>query len=426
MLDIRLFRDRPDAVREGLRSRGRDSSIVDEVIRLDAERRELLASLEQLKGESNRVSKEISALKKEGKSDDDRVERMRQVREEIRAGDSRLADLSAEVEAALLRIPNLPDPACPKGESEADNVEVKRWGEIPTLDFEPKAHWDLGPELGVLDFDIASKLAGARFALFRGPGAAMERALISYMISLHVTNHGYTEISPPFLATRQAMQCTGQVPAMEEDMFRVANSELFLIPTAEVPLCGYHANEILDGDQLPIRYTGYTPCFRAEAGAAGRDTKGLIRRHQFDKVEMAVYCKPEDSPAELQRLLAAAEDVLQGLELPYRVLELCTADIGPNAVRTYDPEVWMPGMGRFVEISSCSDCSDYQARRGQVRFRREPGGRPEFVHLLNGSGLAVGRTFAAILENYQQADGSVVVPKALRPFMGGLERITPA
>lgn len=426
MLDIRLFRDQPDAVREGLRSRGRDSSVVDEVIRLDAQRRELLASLEQLKSESNRVSKEISALKKEGKSGDDQVERMRQVRDEIKAGDSRLADLSAEIEAALLRIPNLPDPACPKGKSEADNVEVRRWGETPVFDFEPKAHWDLGPELGILDFDTASKLAGARFALFRGAGAAMERALISYMIHLHVAHHGYTEISPPFLATRQAMQCTGQVPAMEEDMFRVTNSDLFLIPTAEVPLCGYHANEILDGSQLPIRYTGYTPCFRAEAGAAGRDTKGLIRRHQFDKVEMAVYCKPEDSPAELQRLLAAAEDVLQGLGLPYRVMELCTADIGPNAVRTYDPEVWMPGMGRYVEISSCSDCGDYQARRGQVRFRREPGGKPEFVHLLNGSGLAVGRTFAAILENYQQADGSVVVPEALRPFMGGLERITPA
>jgi len=426
MLDIRLFRDQPDAVKGGLSSRGRDSSVVDDVARLDNELRSLRTEIEQLKGESNRVSKEISKIKQGGGDAAELVERMREVREKVKAGDGRIGELEGEIEGKLLLIPNLPDASCPKGESENDNVECRRWGEPPELGFEPKTHWELGAELGILDFETASKLSGARFALFRGAGAAMERGLISFMIDMHVQKHGYTEIFPPFLATRETMQHTGQVPGMEEDMFRIADRDLFLIPTAEVPLCAYHAGEMMDGDLLPIRYTAYTPCFRAEAGAAGKDTKGLIRRHQFDKVEMAILCRPEDSFDELEKLTAQAEEVLQALGLHYRVLELYTADIGPNAVKTYDPEVWMPGMGRYAEISSCSNCTDYQARRANIRFRREKGSRPEFPHLLNGSGLAVGRTFAAIVENYQQADGSVLIPEALRPYMNGMERIQPA
>lgn len=425
MLDIRVFRDNADAVRTGLSSRGRDASVVDEVVKLDLKHRELLSMIEGLRAESNAASKQISEMKKVGEDADEVITRMRDVREQIKSGEADLVATDEALEAALLGIPNLPDASCPMGASEDDNVEVRHWGEIPEFSFEPKTHWDLGTELGILDFETASKLAGARFSLFRGAGAAMERALISFMIDLHVMNHGYIEIAPPYLATRDIMKGTGQVPAMEEDMFRIAGHELFLIPTAEVPLCNYHAGDILEADVLPVRYTAYTPCFRAEAGAAGKDTKGLIRRHQFDKVEMAILCRPEDAADELEKLTAAAEDVLKALELPYRVLELCTADIGPNAVKTYDPEVWMPGMGRFVEISSCSNCTDYQARRTGTRFRPEPGAKPELVYMLNGSGLAAGRTFAAILENHQQEDGSVRVPAALRPYMNGLERIEP-
>jgi len=343
---------------------------------------------------------------------------MKELSEEIKQMDAQVGLIEEELEKALLNIPNTPSDQVPLGASDEDNEEVRRWGEPRSVDFELKAHWDVGTDLDILDFERASKIAGTRFTVYKGLGARLERAVINFMLDLHTKEHGFTEVLPPFMVNRGSMTGTGQLPKFEEDMFHVPAKDFFLIPTAEVPVTNLLMNEILDGDKLPIYYTAYTPCFRKEAGSAGRDTRGLIRQHQFNKVELVKFCKPEDSYEELESLTAAAEEVLKRLELPYRVVKLCTGDLGFSSAMTYDIEVWMPSYGKYVEISSCSNFESFQARRANIRFRREAGSKVEFVHTLNGSGLAVGRTTAAILENYQQEDGSVVVPEALRPYMG--------
>ena len=424
MLDIKLIRNEPDKVREAMRRRGEDAPI-DEVLALDEQRRSLVTEVEQLKARRNQVSEEIARAKRAGQDATEIIAAMREVSDRIKALDDQVRDVEARLEQLLLTIPNIPHESVPYGQSEEDNVEVRRWGEPRQFDFAPKAHWDIGTGLGILDFDRGAKVAGARFAVYRGAGARLERALINFMIDVHTQEHGYTEIWPPFLANTASMTGTGQLPKFAEDMFRCQGEDLYLIPTAEVPVTNLHRDEILDGDQLPIYYVAYSACFRAEAGAHGRDTRGLIRQHQFNKVELVKFVKPEDSYDELEKLVADAEAILQRLELPYRVTMMCTADVGFAAAKKYDPEVWMPSYGRYVEISSCSNFEDFQARRANIRFRRHPKAKPEFVHTLNGSGLAVGRTVAAILENYQNPDGSVTIPDALRPYMGGMTRIEP-
>lgn len=423
MLDMRMIRSNPDVVREAMEKRGANVPL-DELLSLDATWREKLAENERLKAERNETSERIGRLRREGADASEALERMKTVSARIKELDAEVSQLEAQIQQLIMEIPNIPHESVPVGKSDEDNVEIRRVGEAPAFDFAPKAHWDLGVDLGLLDFERAGKVAGARFSAFKGLGAKLERALIQFMLDLHTTEHGYTEISPPFIANAASMTGTGQLPKFAEDMFRLEGTEYYLIPTAEVPITNWHREEIIDGDLLPLYYTGYTPCFRAEAGAHGRDTRGLIRNHQFDKVELVKFVRPEDSYDELERLTADAERVLQLLGLPYRVMVLCTGDVTFSSAKTYDIEVWMPSYQRYVEISSCSNFEDFQARRAQIRFRREKGAKAEFVHTLNGSGLAVGRTFAAILENYQQADGSVVIPEVLRPYMGGVERIT--
>jgi len=423
MLDIRRIRSNPEQVKEALRKRQGDYPI-DKVLELDKQRRNIISEMEQMKAKQNQVSKEIPKLKKEGKDVSDVLEEMRKLSDTVKELDGQVKELDNQIRDELLAIPNIPHESVIEGKSDEDNVEIRKWGEPTKFNFEPKAHWDLGVELGVLDFERASKLAGTRFSLFRGKGAMLERALISFMIDLHVNEHGYTEMLPPFMVNRACMIGTGQLPKFEEDMFHLPSKDFFLVPTAEVPLTNYYRDEILDEDMLPIYLTAYTPCFRQEAGSAGRDTRGLIRNHQFDKVEMVKFSKPETSYDELETLTNNAEEVLKKLGLPYRVVMLCTGDLGFSASKTYDVEVWMPSYGRYVEISSCSNFEDYQARRANIRFRRKDSKKVEYVHTLNGSGLAVGRTFAALLENYQQEDGSIIIPEVLRPYMGGLDRIT--
>ncbi len=423
MLDIKRIRSNPDQVKEALRKRQGDYPI-DKVLEIDKQRRSLITEMEQMKAKQNQVSKEIPRLKKEGKDVSDVLEEMRKLSDAVKELENQVKELDNQIRDELLAIPNIPHESVVEGKSDEDNVEVRKWGEPTKFSFEPKAHWDLGMELGILDFERASKLAGTRFSLFKGKGAMLERALINFMIDLHVNQHGYTEMLPPFMVNRACMIGTGQLPKFEEDMFHLPSKDFFLVPTAEVPLTNYYKDEILDEDMLPIYLTAYTPCFRQEAGSAGRDTRGLIRNHQFDKVEMVKFSKPETSYDELESLTNNAEEVLKKLGLPYRVVMLCTGDLGFSASKTYDVEVWMPSYGRYVEISSCSNFEDYQARRANIRFRRKDSKKVEYVHTLNGSGLAVGRTFAAILENYQQEDGSIIIPEALRPYMGGLERIT--
>lgn len=423
MLDIKRIRSNPEQVKEALRKRQGDYPI-DKVLEIDKRRRSLITEMEQMKAKQNQVSKEIPKLKKEGKDVSDVLEEMKKLSNAIKELDSQVKELDNQIKDELLAIPNIPHESVVEGKSDEDNVEIRKWGEPTKFNFEPKAHWDLGVELGILDFERASKLAGTRFSLFKGKGAMLERALINFMIDLHVNQHGYTEMLPPFMVNRACMIGTGQLPKFEEDMFHLPSKDFFLVPTAEVPLTNYYKDEILDEDMLPIYLTAYTPCFRQEAGSAGRDTRGLIRNHQFDKVEMVKFSKPETSYDELESLTNNAEEVLKRLGLPYRVVMLCTGDLGFSASKTYDVEVWMPSYGRYVEISSCSNFEDYQARRANIRFRRKDSKKVEYVHTLNGSGLAVGRTFAAILENYQQEDGSIVIPEALRPYMGGLEKIT--
>ena len=424
MLDLKRIRNELEYVKERVMSRGQGDYGLEQVLVLDEKRRSLLQEVEQMKSKQNTVSKEIPKLKKEGKEVSAVMEEMKVLSDKIKTLDEEVKTVDLQMQEMLMGIPNAPHPSVPTGKSDADNIEVKKWGEPRQFDFEHKAHWDVGTELGILDFERAGKITGTRFTVYSGLGAKLERALINFMLDLHTGEHGYTEILPPFMVNRASMTGTGQLPKFEEDMFHIPSKDFFLIPTAEVPVTNLYMDEIIEGDQLPVYHTAYTPCFRKEAGSAGRDTRGLIRQHQFNKVELVKFTKPETSYEELESLLSAAEEVLKRLELPYRVVKLSTGDLGFSSACTYDIEVWMPSYGRYLEISSCSNFEDFQARRANIRFRPEPKGKVEFVHTLNGSGLAAGRTFAAILENFQQADGSVIIPEALRPYMGGIEKIT--
>ena len=423
MLDIRRIREDYEGVKKAVETRGKGDFGIDKVREFDLKRREILSTVEQMKNEQKIKSKQIPVMKKNGEDTTELMAEMKKLSDDIKELDVQVSDAEANLKAALLEVPNTPYKDVQEGLDDSDNVELRRWGEPTEFDFEAKAHWDIGEDLDILDFERAAKISGARFTVYKGLGARLERSVINFMLDLHTEEHGYTEILPPFMVNRMAMTGTGQLPKFEEDMFYVPQKDFFLIPTAEVPVTNLYDNEILSADQLPIYHTAYTPCFRAEAGSAGRDTRGLIRQHQFQKVEMVKFTKPEDSYAELESLTDNAEEVLRKLNIPFRVVRLSTGDLGFSSAMTYDVEVWMPSYGRYVEISSCSNFEDFQARRANIRFRPEEKGKPEFVHTLNGSGLAVGRTVAAILENYQQADGSVVIPEALRGYMG-TDRIT--
>ncbi len=417
MLDMKFVRENPEAVLAGLQKRG-SALTLDDFLALEKKRREVLTEVEALKSRRNTVSQEISRLKKAKEDAEALILEMRSVGEKISELDETVRQVEAELKEILLSIPNLPHASVPVGRDEADNPELRRVGEVPSFSFEPKAHWDLGEELGILDFERGAKVTGARFTFYRGLGARLERALINFMLDVHTREHGYTEFFPPFIANKDSMTGTGQLPKFAEDMFKLEGLDYYLIPTAEVPITNLHRGEILDAKDLPRYYTAYSACFRAEAGSAGRDTRGIIRQHQFNKVEMVKFCLPENSYDELEKLVGNAERILQLLELPYRVITLCSGDIGFSSAKTYDLEVWLPSFNTYREISSCSNFEDFQARRADIKFRRDAKSKPEYVHTLNGSGLAIGRTVAAILENYQQADGSVVVPKVLRAFMG--------
>ena len=423
MLDVKLLREDLTRVKERMATRGAAVDW-DEFVGLDRERRDALANIERLKEKKNRLSGEIGKLKKSGGDAAAQMREVEQVSAAIRDGEAPLADVEARFERFMLTLPNLPHPSVTVGKSERDNKEVRRWGEPPQFDFDARNHWDIGETLGILDFERAAKITGARFTVYRGAGAKLERALINFMLDLHTGENGYQEMLPPALVNRSALVGTGQLPKFEADLFHLAPGDYFLIPTAEVPLTNLHRDELLERDELPIRYVAYTPCFRSEAGSYGKDVRGLIRQHQFNKVEMVKLAEPESSYDELEAMVRNAEEVLKRLKLPYRVVELCTGDIGFASAKTYDLEVWLPGQNTYREISSCSNCEDFQARRANIRYRKEQKGRPAFVHTLNGSGLAVGRTFVAVLENYQQKDGSVVIPEVLRPYMGGLARIS--
>jgi len=428
MLDPALFREDTSDVETRIAARGAGlAERVVELHRLDTERRALLPVLEEARRAKKTLGVAIGKAKREGRPADDLLAAGQQHGETITTHEARLEAVERERQALLLTLPNLAHESVPVGRSEADNVEVRRHGAPTAFGFEPQAHWDLGPALGIIDFERGAKLAGARFTVLRGAGARLERALIDFMLDLHVSEHGYTEVAPPFLANAASLTATGQLPKFEEDLFKIAGDwDLYLIPTAEVPLVNLHRAEILDGRDLPIRYTAYTPCFRSEAGSYGADVRGLIRQHQFDKVEMVAITRPEESYAELETLTAHAETVLRRLELPYRTVVLSTGDMGFAAAKTYDIEVWLPGQQTYREISSCSNTEAFQARRAGIRFRPDGTGKAQHVHTLNGSGLAVGRTLIAILENHQRADGSVVVPEALRPYTRGLEVIEPS
>ncbi|MED3927289.1 serine--tRNA ligase [Priestia megaterium] len=424
MLDLKFLRANFNEVKEKLKFRGEDLTDLGRFEELDAKRRELIAQTEELKSKRNEVSQQIAKLKREKQDADHLIVEMREVGDRVKQLDEELRSVEEELELLLLSIPNVPHESTPVGETEDDNVEVRKWGEIKQFDFEPKPHWDLGTDLNILDFERASKVTGSRFVFYKGLGARLERALINFMMDLHMDEHGYEEILPPYMVNRTSMTGTGQLPKFEEDAFKIKEEDYFLIPTAEVPVTNLHRDEILSGDQLPIAYTAYSACFRSEAGSAGRDTRGLIRQHQFNKVELVRFVKPEDSYDELEKLTGHAEKVLQLLGLPYRVLSMCTADLGFTAAKKYDIEVWIPSYETYREISSCSNFESFQARRANIRFRRDTKAKPEHVHTLNGSGLAIGRTVAAILENYQQEDGSIQIPEVLRPYMGNKEFIS--
>lgn len=421
MLDIRAIRSNPEEIKRKLARRGQEFRI-DDILKLDEERRQVIFEVEELKSRKNKVSEEVAKLKKAKQDAEAMVLEMREVSEKIKEMDERVRVLDEEITGILMTIPNTPYDGIPDGSSDADNVEIRKYGEPTKFEYEPKAHWDIGVDLNILDFETAGKVTGARFTFYRGLGAKLERALINFMLDTH-TENGYTEILPPFMVHRRSMMGTGQLPKFEEDAFKVQNTDYFLVPTAEVPVTNMYREQILDGKTLPIKHTAYTACFRAEAGSAGRDTRGLIRQHQFNKVELVKFANPENSYEELEKLTEDAERILKLLKLPYRVVCLCAGDIGFSSAKTYDLEVWMPSYGRYVEISSCSNFEDFQARRADIKFRPEPKEKPRFIHTLNGSGLAVGRTVAAILENFQQGDGSVVIPEVLRPYMAGLDRI---
>jgi len=422
MLDLRYLREHWDEASNALEKRG-GSYNLDEVKSLDSSRRGLLSEVERLKSDRNRASQEIGRLQK-AKEDASKLKaEMKDVSQRIKEIDPRLSEIDDKLNGLMMTIPNLPHSSLPVGRSEADNEEVRKWGDRPALDFAPKPHWEIGEDLGILDFERGAKIAGARFTLYLGDGARLERALINFMLDLHGVEHGYEEVLPPFIANRESMTGTGQLPKFEDDLFRLEGLEYFLIPTAEVPVTNVFRGEILPVEDLPICFVAYTPCFRKEAGSYGKDTRGLIRQHQFNKVEMVKFSKPEDSYDELEKLLTNAEEVLKRLKLPYRVVTLCTGDVGFSAAKTYDIEVWLPGQSCYREISSCSNFEDFQARRAGIRYRPDGGKKTAFVHTLNGSGLAVGRTLLAILENCQQADGTVIIPEVLRPYMGGQEKI---
>lgn len=417
MLDLKFVRENLDKVAEALKNRHTEVDL-DAFRKLDQERRDLLQEVEADKSLRNSVSAEISKMKKNGEDASEKILSMRTLGDKIAETDKKLKEVEQGLRDIMLTIPNMPDASVPVGKDDTENLEVRKWGEPTHFDFEPKAHWDLGENLGILDSDRAAKVSGGRFYYYLGLGARLERAVYNFMLDQHTQKDGYTEVIPPYIVNRETMTGTGQLPKFHEDMYRLEGMEMYLIPTAEVPLTNYYRDEIIDGAKLPIYLTAFTPCFRAEAGSAGRDTRGLIRQHQFHKVEMVKFTKPEDSFDELEKLTHDAEGILQALGLPYHVVCLCTGDLGFSAAKCYDIEVWFPAQNKYREISSCSNCVDFQARRANIRFRRDSKSKPEFVHTLNGSGLAVGRTVAAILENYQQADGSIVVPEVLRPYMG--------
>ena len=416
MLDIKRIRKNPEALVAAMKARRNKGADVSGLLELDEKRRSLIVEVEALKAKRNEDSAKVPQLKKQGLDASELLAEMKLVADKIKELDAELSEIDAQLDDMLMKIPNIPHESVPDGADDRDNAEIRRYGKPTEFSFEPKAHWDIGEALGILDFANAGKITGARFTVYRGLGARLERAIISYFLDCHTMN-GYTEILPPYMVNRASMTGTGQLPKFEEDAFKVAGTDYFLIPTAEVPVTNLHRGDILDGNDLPIKYCAYSACFRSEAGSAGRDTRGLVRQHQFNKVELVKFVKPEDSYDELEKLTNDAERVLQGLGLPYRVVCLSTGDLGFSSAKTYDIEVWMPSYGRYVEISSCSNFEDFQARRAQIRFRREKNGKPELVHTLNGSGVAIGRTVAAILENYQQPDGSVIVPDALVPYM---------
>ncbi|EAC4473672.1 serine--tRNA ligase [Listeria monocytogenes] len=423
MLDVKLLRNNFDEVKQKLQNRGEDLGEFEKFGELDKRRRTLIVETEALKSQRNEVSQEIAKLKREKQDADAKIEEMRVVGDRIKTLDIELREIDEKLDMILMSIPNIPHESTPVGESEDDNVEIRKWGEVHAFDFEPKAHWDLGTDLDILDFENAAKVTGSRFVFYKKLGARLERALINFMMDLHSNEHGYEEMLPPYMVNRASMTGTGQLPKFEEDAFLIEAEDYFLIPTAEVPVTNYHREDILKAEDLPRKYTAFSACFRSEAGSAGRDTRGLIRQHQFNKVELVQFVKPEDSYVALEKLTGNAEEVLRRLELPYRVLSMCTADLGFTAAKKYDLEVWIPSYNSYREISSCSNFESFQARRANIRFRREPGSKPEYVHTLNGSGLALGRTVAAILENYQDADGSVRIPKVLQGYMGGIEKI---
>jgi seryl-tRNA synthetase len=419
MLDIKVIRNDPERVKQAVKNRNKNIDI-DAIIKVDDQRRELVSKTDMLKAEQNSDSKQIPVLRRENKNIEaaQLLERMKDLSDQIKENDVKIREVEEMLQNMLLTIPNIPHESVPIGKDSEDNIEKHRWSEPRKFDFEPKPHWELGEQLGILDPETAAKVTGARFHFLKGLGARLERSIYNYYLNYHTENSGYTEIFPPYMVNRASMTGTGQLPKFEEDAFHVSNNDYFLIPTAEVPVTNMYRDEIIDGAKLPIKYCAYSACFRAEAGSAGRDTRGLIRQHQFNKVELVKFAKPDNSYDELEKLTTDAEKVLQGLGLPYRVVTLCTGDLGFSAAKTYDIEVWMPSYGRYVEISSCSNFEDFQARRAAIRFKDNPRDKAQLVHTLNGSGVAIGRTVAAIMENYQNADGSITVPEALRPLMG--------
>lgn len=423
MLDLKFVRNNLDLVRESLEKRGSKLD-VNEFNDLDSRRRELLQEVEVLKAERNSTSGDIAKIKREGGDASEIISRMGELSGKIKALDEDLKDIEAAEHEWLVSVPNIPDESVPLGKTEDDNPVIRVWGEKPEMDFEPREHWDLAVELGGVDFERAAKLTGARFAVLKKWGARLERALTSFMVDVQTMDHGYTEVIPPYIVNRDSLYGTGQLPKFAEDLFKLENSEYFLIPTAEVPLTNLHRDEVLSEDELSVMYCAPTPCFRSEAGSYGKDTKGLIRQHQFHKVEMVRFAHPEKSFDDLEAMTGHAEEILKRLNLHYRVITLCTGDMGFGSAKTYDIEVWLPGQDKFREISSCSNCGDFQARRANIKFKPKEGKKAQFVHTLNGSGLAVGRTFVAVVENYQQKDGSIVIPEVLRPYMRGMEVIT--
>lgn len=418
MIDMKIIRNETERVKEALKNRNSKDIDIDGLLELDAERRSLLFNVEQKKAQQNSVSKQIPVYKKEGKDTTEIFAQMRELSDSIKEDDEKVRKINEKIKAIVLTIPNIPDSSVPIGESDEQNVEVRRYSTPREFDFEPKSHWDIGKDLDILDPETAAKITGARFHVYKKMGARLERAIINYYLDTHGKN-GYSEVFTPFMVSRKSMIGTGQLPKFEEDAFKVTDTDYFLVPTAEVPVTNMYSGEIIDGDKLPLKYCAYTACFRAEAGSAGRDTRGLIRQHQFNKVELVKFSKPETSFDELEEMTNEAEKVLQGLGLPYRVVCLSTGDMGFSSAKTYDIEVWIPSYGRYVEISSCSNCMDFQARRANIKFKNSTKEKAQYVHTLNGSGVAIGRTTAAILENYQNADGTVTIPDALIPYMGG-------